>query len=767
MPVSTENSVSGPYTPNGVTTDFAFDFKATSADEVVALDQDGAAISSALYSVTLDDDEGGTLSFSAAPVLADYSAIYVAGDPALTQPSDFDNAGPSFNPASLTRALDRAAARDLKQQRVIERAIAVPFGETGLTLPAAADRLGYYLGFDANGNAVALDGTGDDGTVRPDLASAAKGAAMVALAQGGKVSDAIKFVTPQMFGAVGDGTTDDTAAFQDALDSGLPNKWPIGEYLITDTLLLEPGVVIIGDGGKANYDESPVQIRFTPTTKRDLFNWRSPRTDAPYEFGGCRIEGFCVRGFGPGADACLDLPLLYNGYIDFYAFAGIDVWIRPRRWQDWYAAGGSQGHRVAGVDFAKAGSVSDPASDVTTTGVINAYVSQGPIGFRATERAVTDCRLLCTAESLDNAVNYAAGNALFFDGFLENVPRTNAGAAFVVGKTGSAGAEQTSAKINVRSAIGWTGGTPTATTLLDVGKARYVEVSGAAYEYAFMLETTADTQQVVFNGTDTDNITYLSDTDGIADLSVISGTPFLPKNMLRQPSATEFLDLPVWTRSLDMIPRERSGVPNGKIYADKTYQGKLIRRDDHGNFTAPIGSLRTSSIAGPWTFQGARTVPGEMVIYTGGEPGAPWGFKCTRFGKDTANSYAGCSTTSGSPVITNPTVGTFFLCEVGDYVTVSAGFGDAVAQRRVIARAANLTSITVDSNATSTVSGTVGVSTEVHKLLPVGQQGHRETGADPTGALVPFFVGERVLRTDTANWYRSTGPNSSNWKLLT
>ena len=147
MPVSTENSISGPYTPNGVTTDFAFDFKATAANEVVALDQDGETISAALYSVMLDDDEGGTLSFSVAPVLADYSQIFIAGNPALTQPSDFDNAGPSFNPAALTRALDRAAARDLRQQREIDRGLKVAFGESALALPALADRKGKFLGF--------------------------------------------------------------------------------------------------------------------------------------------------------------------------------------------------------------------------------------------------------------------------------------------------------------------------------------------------------------------------------------------------------------------------------------------------------------------------------------------------------------------------------------------------------------------------------------------------------------------------------------------
>lgn len=186
MPVSSENSIAGPFIPNGSTTDFPFDFKATAANEVVAVDQDGETISTALYSVTLDDDEGGTLSFSVAPGLADYSQIYVVGDPALTQPSDFDNAGPSFNPAALTRAFDRAALRDLKLKRSVDRSIRVPFGEAGPALPSATGRAGGYLAFDALGDPIASPGTGADQGLRQALATdgPGSGARLVILSDG-------------------------------------------------------------------------------------------------------------------------------------------------------------------------------------------------------------------------------------------------------------------------------------------------------------------------------------------------------------------------------------------------------------------------------------------------------------------------------------------------------------------------------------------------------------------------------------------------------
>lgn len=179
MPVSRETSISGPYVPNGVLTSFPFDFKATTPAEVVALDSNGVLIPRSLYSVSMDDDEGGALIFSVAPTFSAYPQIYVAGDPALTQPSDFDNTGPSFNPASVTRAFDRAAARDLKQQRDLDRSFKVPFGEAGMQLPGSSDRAGKYVAFDALGAPMMATGTGVDGDLRGDMA-ADDGGAMLA-----------------------------------------------------------------------------------------------------------------------------------------------------------------------------------------------------------------------------------------------------------------------------------------------------------------------------------------------------------------------------------------------------------------------------------------------------------------------------------------------------------------------------------------------------------------------------------------------------------
>ena len=176
MPVNVASNITGPYYPDGAAVDFPFDFKATDADEVFALDQDGTTVPSSLYSVSLDDDEGGTLSFDVAPELADYSELYVAHLPALTQPSDFSNTGPSFNPLGITRAFDRAAARDLRQQAEIDRAIKLPFGEASASvLASAADRANTLFGFDGSGGVDLFTGTALAAYITPFLSSTFKG----------------------------------------------------------------------------------------------------------------------------------------------------------------------------------------------------------------------------------------------------------------------------------------------------------------------------------------------------------------------------------------------------------------------------------------------------------------------------------------------------------------------------------------------------------------------------------------------------------------
>jgi hypothetical protein len=69
-------------------------------------------------------------------------------------------------------------------------------------------------------------------------------------------------VTPQMFGAVGDGVADDTKAVQDAFDYGIEHKSvvfvPCGTYRVTDTLKVNRGAIIKGE--TVHYDNISSKI---------------------------------------------------------------------------------------------------------------------------------------------------------------------------------------------------------------------------------------------------------------------------------------------------------------------------------------------------------------------------------------------------------------------------------------------------------------------------------------------------------------------------
>lgn len=86
-----------------------------------------------------------------------------------------------------------------------------------------------------------------------------KGAARVGLQQGGNLAQAVKWITPEMFGAVADGTTDDTTAIQDTFDAADANDYgirfdgPGKQYKTTDTVTLQDGNDLDMNGSELLY----------------------------------------------------------------------------------------------------------------------------------------------------------------------------------------------------------------------------------------------------------------------------------------------------------------------------------------------------------------------------------------------------------------------------------------------------------------------------------------------------------------------------------
>lgn len=124
-----------------------------------------------------------------------------------------------------------------------------------------------YSIFDYQFSEVCMKNEFIDENLREELASnePGAGASLIALHRHGTLQQAINWVTPEMFGAIGDGIADDTIALQDALDACVEFNWDtdvattdaraakinaslmlIGKYRHTTTLYIKPYTKISG-----------------------------------------------------------------------------------------------------------------------------------------------------------------------------------------------------------------------------------------------------------------------------------------------------------------------------------------------------------------------------------------------------------------------------------------------------------------------------------------------------------------------------------------
>ncbi len=172
MPISNIESHAGPFSPDGVVTDFPFAFDMFVTDGApgiavarIAEDGSSAILDPGLYSV-IPGDQGGTIRFATAPAPGD--PLFILSTPSFKQQIAFSNQAP-YLPEVVTNALDRAAARDIYMNGLLQRAILMPPGETVGNAPVAADRAGKVLGFDDTGELLV-------GASYSDLLSAASGA---------------------------------------------------------------------------------------------------------------------------------------------------------------------------------------------------------------------------------------------------------------------------------------------------------------------------------------------------------------------------------------------------------------------------------------------------------------------------------------------------------------------------------------------------------------------------------------------------------------
>ncbi len=227
------------FTADGAQTAFSYPFPVFQADDLeVYLD---AAPQSTGFVVTgAGQTEGGTVSFAAAP--ADGTLVTLRRRVITQRVSDFLESGP-LPAAALNSEFDRLTAG--LQQLADDLALTLHYAATDLPasaeLPGRTLRANRLLSFDSGGNpSVELPGDTDN-----QISYVPAGAGAVERPVRDKLRDAVSI---KDFGAAGDGVSDDTLAIQTALASAMAVHVPPGTYVISQSLTVEEGRTLFGDG---------------------------------------------------------------------------------------------------------------------------------------------------------------------------------------------------------------------------------------------------------------------------------------------------------------------------------------------------------------------------------------------------------------------------------------------------------------------------------------------------------------------------------------
>ncbi len=181
------------------------------------------------YTVTFTaGGSGGTVTFLSAPTAG--TVVTIIRDRLQERTPNFPTSG-AFSVSSLNTQLDKLAANVQDLQEKADRALTVPPQVTSAPWVLPAPVAGTVIGYDALG-ALANYTPTSAGAI-PDLTGYTYTVGLADLITKGP------WIDVRAYGAVGDGTTDDTAAIRAAIAAGLAANKPVrlsGMHKITSTL---------------------------------------------------------------------------------------------------------------------------------------------------------------------------------------------------------------------------------------------------------------------------------------------------------------------------------------------------------------------------------------------------------------------------------------------------------------------------------------------------------------------------------------------------
>ncbi len=230
------------YLADGIETVFTYPFPIF-ASEDLAVSFDGAPQSSGFTVQNAGNTNGGTVTFDTSPangIIVTLERILL-----LERVTDFIEGG-DFSARAINNELDYLTGSIQQVSRYQGQMLRYSDAETpgNILLPDRGVRANKALGFDGDGNPVAVSLGGS--MAAPDFTAGGTGADT--RTSHDKFSD---MISVKDFGAAGDGLTDDTLAFQQALAAHDLVYVPSGTYLITATVTVGERKSLIGAGQKS------------------------------------------------------------------------------------------------------------------------------------------------------------------------------------------------------------------------------------------------------------------------------------------------------------------------------------------------------------------------------------------------------------------------------------------------------------------------------------------------------------------------------------